>query len=139
MTGEIIYFRSHRNFKRGQLYREQTVPRHAAAARRSKDLRSPDPTDFVPEVRNTQTLERQVARIAHLLDELEELSGTSGAFPPATRTWARAGVESARRVLRTLSWSEPTANLADDGEGDPQPEIDREKLDRMYRDLNSDA
>ena len=139
MTGEIIYFQSHRNFKRGQLYREQTVPRHAAAARRSKDLRSPDPTDFVPEVRNTQTLERQVARIAHLLDELEELSGTSGAFPPATRTWARAGVESARRVLRTLSWSEPTANLADDGEDDPQPEIDREKLDRMYRDLNSDA
>jgi hypothetical protein len=32
-----------------------------------------------------------------------------------------------------------SAQLADDGKGDPQPEIDGEKLDRIYRDLYSDA
>jgi hypothetical protein len=58
MTGEIIHFQSHRDLKRGQLYRKQTVPHRAA-------------------------------------------------------------------------------DLADDGEGDPQPDIDCETLDRMYRELNS--
>jgi hypothetical protein len=48
-------------------------------------------------------------------------------------------VESGRRVLRTLPWSERRADLADDGEGDPQPDIDYETLDRMYRELNSGA
>jgi hypothetical protein len=31
------------------------------------------------------------------------------------------------------------ADLADDGEGDPQPDIDCETLDRLYRELNSGA
>ena len=30
-------------------------------------------------------------------------------------------------------------HFEDDSEGDPQPEIDHEQLDRMYRYLNSDA
>jgi hypothetical protein len=135
MTGEIIYFQSHRGFKRGQLYRDQTVPRRAPAGGRSKDpSRSSDPADFVPEARNTQNLELQVARIGHLLDELEELACTSNALPAATLTQPRADVESERRALPKLS-----AQIADDGEGDPQPEIDGEKLDHIYRDLYSDA
>ena len=32
MTGEIIYFQGHLDLKRGQLYREQTVSRHAILA-----------------------------------------------------------------------------------------------------------
>ncbi len=140
MTGEIIHFQSHRDYKRGQLYREQTVPRRASATRRSKDpSRSPHPANFVPEARTPQALELQVARIAHLVEELEELGCTFGASPPAILTLARAGMEGARRILRTSSLSEPGAHLADDGDGEPQPEIDREMLDRMYRDLNSDA
>ena len=106
MTGEIIQFRSHRDFKRG---------------------------------RNTQILELEVARIADLMEELEELSCTSGAYPLAILTRARTGMETARRVLRTLSRSEPRGHLEDDSEGDPQPEIDHEQVDRMYRDLNSDG
>ena len=52
---------------------------------------------------------------------------------------SRASVESGSRILRTEPWSERSADIADDGEGDPQPAIDCETLDRMYRVLNSDA
>jgi hypothetical protein len=38
-----------------------------------------------------------------------------------------------------VSWWERRADLADDGEGDPQPDIDCETLDRAYRELNSGA
>jgi hypothetical protein len=106
MTGEIIHFQRHRDLKRGQLYRKQTVPHRAAAACR---LQEP------------------------------EVACTSETFAPAIQTRSRAGVESARRVLRTLPWSERSADLADDGEGDPQPDIDCETLDRLYRELNSGA
>ena len=44
------------------------------------------------------------------------------------------------RISRTFPWSERRAShAADDGEGDPQPDIDCETLDRMYRELNSGA
>jgi hypothetical protein len=43
------------------------------------------------------------------------------------------------RISRTFPWSERRASHADDGEGDPQPDIDCETLDRMYRELNSGA
>ena len=72
MTGEIIYFRSHLALKRGLLYRQQAVPRRAQAARRS--LHGPD---LAGEDRNTQILEQQVARVASLLQELEELAGSA--------------------------------------------------------------
>jgi hypothetical protein len=90
MTGEIIYFQDHLDLKRGQLYREQTVPRPAIRA---------------------------------------------SAIPARSR----AGGEAGRPILPMLPGSERRANLADDGEGDPQPDIDCETLDRMYRELNSGA
>jgi hypothetical protein len=90
MTGEIIYFQGHLDLKRGQLYREQTVSRHAILA-------------------------------------------------PAIPARSRAGGEAGRRILPMLPGSERRADLADDGEGDPQPDIDCETLDRMYRELNSGA
>ena len=106
MTGEIIHFQSHRDLKRGQLYRKQTVSHRAAAG---PGLKEP------------------------------EVACTSETFAPAIQTWSRAGVENGSRILRTLPWSERKADLADDGEGDPQPDIDCETLDRMYRELNSGA
>lgn len=106
MTGEIIHFQSHRDLKRGQLYRKLSVLHPAAAAARLKE---------------------------------PEVACTSETFAPAIQTRSRAGVESGRRILRTFPWSERRADLADDGEGDPQPDIDCETLDRMYRELNSGA
>jgi len=140
MTGKIISFQSHRRLKRGRRCREQTVPRHAPAGGRSKrPSRSSDPADVVPEARNTQILELQIAHIAHLLAELEELTGTSETCLPATPTQPPASIEKVRRVLPPLEKSARTAPLAGDGEGDPQPEIDDEELERMYLELYSDA
>ena len=98
MTGEIIYFQGHLDLKRGQLYREQTVSRHALP------------------------LPRRAGRL-------------SRRRPLARRSDGEAG----RRILPMLPGSERRADLADDGEGDPQPDIDCETLDRMYRELNSGA
>jgi hypothetical protein len=38
-----------------------------------------------------------------------------------------------------VSWWERRADLADDGESDPEPDSDCETLDRVYREVNSGA
>jgi hypothetical protein len=45
---------------------------------------------------------------------------------------ARASLDKARRIIRP--WT-----ALDDLDGDPQPDLDDERLERMYRDLNRDA
>jgi hypothetical protein len=141
MTGQVIHFQSHRDLKRGQLYREQAVPRRAAPVRQvndpSRSVRSQ--ADFEPATRNARSLELQVARIAHLLKELEDLAQTSDNFPPALLGQTHAGIERARWILQPWARSESSADLENDIEGDPQPDVDGEKLERMYRDLNPDA
>lgn len=133
MTGDIIYFRRHLALKRGSLYRQQAVPRRAPAARRA--LHGPE---LAGEDRNEQPLEQQVARVARLLEELEELAGSAKSCPPATLEHARSSIEKARRLLRPLAGGERQVPL-DDDDGDPQPEIDDEKLERMYRVISPDA
>jgi hypothetical protein len=76
-------------------------------------------------------VELQVARISHLLTELEELTRTSEDVPAMTMSKARAGLEKARQVIRP--WA------ADEFESDPQPDVDADRLERMYRDLNRDV
>ena len=56
---------------------------------------------------------------------------------PAIPARSRAGGEAGRRILPMLPGSERRADLVDVGEDDPQPDIDYETLDRMYRVLNS--
>jgi hypothetical protein len=114
MTGDIISFEDHRDFKRRQL--QQIAPWRA----------------WVSETRDKQILEPQLARIAELLNELQELSSSSGSFPPTTLVRACAEIERARRIIRPLSEPEHRTHLTQDSESDPQPEIDRDKLDRMY-------
>ena len=63
MTGDIISFQDHRDFKRRQL--QQSAPWRASMS----------------EIRDNQILEPQLTRIAELMNELEELSGS---FPPTT-------------------------------------------------------
>jgi hypothetical protein len=115
MTAELIQFERHRDFRRGELFRQQPVPR---APSQSAKPCSP--------------VELQVARISRLLSELEELTRESEDVPVATLNQARLGVERARSVIRP--WK-----TFDEIEGDPQPEVDDERLERMYRDLNRDA
>jgi hypothetical protein len=116
MTGEVIQFLRHRDFKRGYRYRQQPVPRGTA-----------------PGIRSAGIVEFRVARITRLVSELEELTRLSMTVPPTTLDQARAGLEKARRVVR------PWAAAEDDLEGSPQPELDDERIERMYRELNQDA
>jgi len=115
MTAELIQFERHRDFRRGQLYRQQPVPRDPSSGA----------TPGSP-------VELQVARIARLLSELEELTAKSEDVPPITMNQARLGLERARRVIRP--WM-----AIDEVESDPQPEVDDERLERMYRDLSHDV
>jgi hypothetical protein len=107
MSGKIIAFGIHQNLKRANLYRRQSVPR-----------------GLTREVR----LKLQIARITALLEELEEMTGTgtgngTGASLPLV-VQARAALDRA------------TKHLERNDEGDPQPDVDRALLERMYRDLN---
>jgi hypothetical protein len=117
MTGEVIQLVA---FKRSQLYRQQAVPRGPA-----------------PDARSTGIVEMRVARIARLLTELEELTRLPRNVPSTTLDQARSGLEKARRIVRpwTAAGRQP---LEDDPEGDPQPELDDERIERMYRELNQD-
>ena len=123
MTGEVIQFVRHRDFKKGLLYRQQLVPRGPASA---------------PGVRSTSIVELRVARIARLLTELDELTRLPKNVPQTTLDQARAGLEKARRIVGP--WTAANRRqLEHDFEADPQPELDDERLERMYRELNQDA
>ena len=118
MTGEVIQLVS---FKRGQLYRQQVVPRGPA-----------------PDARSTSIVELRAARIARLLTELEELTRSPRNVPLTTLDQARASLEKARRIVRP--WTAANRQqLQDDPEGDPQPELDDERIERMYRELYQDG
>lgn len=104
-------FQDHRDFKGRQL--QESVPWRASAS----------------ETRDKQILEPQLARIAELLSELEELRGS---LPPTTLVRACTEIERARRIARPLSEPKHGAHLTQDSESDSEPEIDRDKLDRMY-------
>ena len=94
--------------------------------------------DRAPGVRSTSIVELRVARIARLLTELEELTRLPRNVPPTTLDQARAGLEKARRIVRPWTAAD-RQQLEDDLEGDPQPELDDERLERMYRELNQDG
>src|ERR1700756_3878925 len=99
MTAELIQFARLRDDRRGHLYRQQPVPRAPTA-----DSTPPSVVEF------------QVARIARLLSELEELTEKSKDVPAATLDHARASLDRARRIIRP--WT-----ALDELDGDPQPDI----------------
>jgi len=69
-------------------------------------------------------LEQQVARITALLDELEGMTGGAESVPVSLLARAQGAVGEARAWLRPAP-----------GEPDPQPEVDREAVEQMYRSL----
>lgn len=114
MSGEIIDFRSLHEQRRAKLYRRQPVPRAPAG--------------------RPMALADQIDRIMGLLRELEALTRHSRDLPSTLRLRARASIDLASGVLDAVR-GEPEENGADD----PQPEVDREILERMYRDLDLHA
>ena len=118
MSGEIIEFRSHHDLKRAKLYRKQAVPRGPVELAR---------------------LDQQIARISGLLEVLENLSRGAKDLPSPLLVHARASIERASRILKPGGRFVVSAGPEENGEGDPQPDVDRELLERMYRDLDLHA
>src|SRR5262245_26718840 len=122
MSGKIIEFRSH-ELRRGSLYRKQPVPR------------GPD---------GQAALKFQIARIFALLEELDDLTGSAGECSSPLLLRARSTLERTKSILMPCAEpsqsagpsARPSAGLEKHDDGDPQPDIDRTLLERMYRDLN---
>ena len=77
---------------------------------------------------------QQIARIAALLGELEALSHDAAEVPFPLRVQTRASIEKARSLLKDCEeFAERT--VSEEGDGDPQPDIDSDLLERMYRTL----
>lgn len=75
-----------------------------------------------------------VQRITVLLGEIEALGQQTDDVPAPLLIEMRAILEKARRVLEACT-QRPTRDA--DSEGDPQPDVDREILERMYRALGA--
>ena len=129
MTGRIIPFQSYRNCEQPSPRRVGIHINHPSGSIRSQ-------TDFGPAGRNTRVLKLQIARIAKLLDELEQFARTTEHLPPTIAGQTHAGIERARIILQPFSGCDREAGCEDDIESDPQPDIDGEMLERMYRELN---
>ena len=112
MAGEIIEFRLHHKLKRGRLHHRQAVPRGRAGQAR---------------------LDQQIARISGLLGELEDLASSAGELPPPILARARARIAETSRILPPRKRSAASTEPEEHSEADPQPDIDRGLLERMYR------
>jgi len=77
-------------------------------------------------------LERQIARITALLEELEDMNCGAQDVPSSLVAQAQAGLRKAGEFLR----SAPGQPHGVHGEPNPQPDVDREVLERMYRSLD---
>jgi hypothetical protein len=73
-----------------------------------------------------------VQRITVLLGEIEALGQRADDVPPPILSEMRVILENARRVLEAC-----TQRAKPDTDGDPQPDVDREILERMYRALGT--
>ena len=126
MSGEIICLHN---------FRLRCLPEDPFGPSPSLDV-APHPSSD-PAFQRKRVLRLQVARIGRLLDELEDLTRASDARGSGIRS-SRGAVKKARKILG--QWPEaPRHAQPIDGEEDPQPEIDRAVLERMYQSLNSDA
>jgi hypothetical protein len=74
-----------------------------------------------------------VQRITVLLGEIEALGQRTDDVPAPLLSEMRAILEKARRVLEACA----SKNAAAAGDGDPQPDVDQEILERMYRALGT--
>ena len=123
MTAKIIDFRVHHQLKSPRLDYQERAPRGRAkrAARRTAGRASVD---------------QQIAHIAWLLRELEDIARGGERLPQAVVAEAHASIERTRKVLQ--SWPAVRTSGKTDtmtAEDAAQPNIDPALLDRMYSDL----
>jgi hypothetical protein len=128
MSGDIIDFRSLREQRRAKLYRQQPVPRAPAG----------EPVGFGGTPARWATIDEQVVRILSLLGELKALTRDPRDLPLPLLARARASIDMTSQVFGQVLGA-VCVEPEEDGSDDPQPEVDREVLERMYRDLDLQA
>ena len=114
MGGEIIEFQHYHALRRTRLHRKQAARGPGGPAQ----------------------LERRIAYIADLLVELGDLAGGAPDMPSALLVRARASIEKTCGFLKPRTQFVGGLLPEEDDEVDPQPDVDHEILERMYRYLN---
>ena len=122
MTAKIIDFRVHHQLKSPRLDYQERAPRGRAkrAARRTAGRASVD---------------QQIAHIAWLLRELEDIARGGERLPQAVVAEAHASIERTRKMLQSWPGVRTSGNADATGEDAGQPDIDPALLERMYSDL----
>jgi hypothetical protein len=84
---------------------------------------------------------QQIARIGSLLEELEQLSHCASHVPLPLLVQARHSIEKARDALKScmqiVHGAPAESVIAGGDQGDPQPDVDRDMLDRLYYNLKA--
>ena len=121
MTSNIIDFQSRQLTNARLEYREpESRGRAERAARRPAGRASVD---------------QQIAHIAWLLRELEEIARGGERLPPAVVAEAHASIERTRKMLQPWPGARTSGNADATSEDAAQPNIDPALLERMYSEL----
>ena len=122
MTAKIIDFRVHHNLKSAPLDYQEPAPRGRAkrAARRPA---------------GKARVDQQIAHIAWLLRELEDIARGGERLPQAVVAEAHASIERTRTMLQSWPAVRTSGKSDATGEDAAQPNIDPALLERMYSDL----
>ena len=122
MSAKIIDFRVHHQLKSARLDYREPAPRGRAkrADRRPAGRASVD---------------QQIAHIAWLLRELEDMARGGERLPQVLVAQAHASVERTRTMLQSWPAVRTSGKTDATGEDAAQPNIDPALLERMYSDL----
>jgi hypothetical protein len=105
----------------------------AFPAGRSRTLRSADLARSWQRSRKQRPrLTAQIERTTALLEELEGITGHSSEVPSAMLARARAVVCKTELKLGLRDVAQPATPILEE-EGDPQPHVDREALERLFQ------
>jgi hypothetical protein len=119
MTAKIIDFQVHHQVKSARLDYREPAPRGRAkrAARRPAGRASVD---------------QQIAHIAWLLRELQDIARGGEGLPQVLVAEAHASIERTRKMLQSWPGARTSGKADATGEDAAQPNIDHALLERMY-------
>jgi len=122
MSGTIIDFRIHHQLKNARLDCQKPAPRGRTKrnARRSAER---------------ARVNQQIAHIAWLLRELEEIARSGERLPQVLVAEVHASIEKTRKMLQSWPGARKSGKADATGEDAPQPHIDHALLERMYGEL----
>lgn len=75
----------------------------------------------------------QIERVTALLEELRDVSDSSSPLLPAMLARTRTSIRNAERILGLGDDTTHRLSPILEQEGDPQPEVDRVVLDRLFK------